>query len=50
MVNKKAIKKNKKGKRYNCKVCGLIVKVDNECGCVDACDIVCCGQAMAPKK
>ena len=45
---KKTIK-NKKGKRYACSVCGLAITVDNICGCVDACDIVCCGKAMKPK-
>lgn len=45
-----AAKKEKKGARYACGVCGLAVRVDEECGCVDVCDIVCCGEAMQPKK
>lgn len=42
---KKAVK-SKKGSRYSCNVCGLVVTVDTICGCVDACDIVCCGEGM----
>jgi hypothetical protein len=34
------------GDQYSCEVCGLVVSVDEACGCVDACDIVCCGQQM----
>ena len=46
---KKAVK-SKKGSRYSCNVCGLVVTVDTLCGCVDACDIVCCGEGMKAKK
>lgn len=46
----KKVVKNKKGSRYSCNVCGIIISVDNECGCVDACDIVCCGEQMKTKK
>jgi hypothetical protein len=42
--------KNKKGGKYSCNVCGLAISVDELCGCVDTCDIVCCGQEMKPKK
>lgn len=50
---KKTVKKttkHKKGSRYACGVCGLAVRVDEACGCVDACEIVCCGQEMKRKK
>jgi len=52
-VAKKAVKKSvkkgaKKGDVYKCGVCGLAVKVDNVCGCVDYCDIVCCEKQMKP--
>ncbi len=49
---KKIVKKktNKKGARYSCQVCGLAVRVDSACGCVDTCDIVCCGEQMKAKK
>jgi hypothetical protein len=55
MVQKKAVKKVsqkgvKKGDVYQCGVCGLAVTVDEVCGCVDACDIVCCEKQMKPKK
>jgi len=40
----------KKGSRYVCSACGLVVTVDNVCGCVEACDIICCGEEMKPKK
>ncbi|MGD9015313.1 MAG: hypothetical protein PVI33_04760 [Candidatus Omnitrophota bacterium] len=43
------IAKTKKGSRYTCYTCGLIVTVDKTCGCVDACDIICCGKEMKPK-
>ena len=43
------ILKAKKGSRYACRVCGLLVTVDKACGCVDACDIICCGLQMKPK-
>ncbi len=45
----------KKGERYECEECGMIVVVEDECGC-DECDIVCCETPMkkvkkvAPKK
>ncbi|MGE5893423.1 MAG: hypothetical protein ACM34I_05160 [bacterium] len=36
------------GNRYECTVCGLAVTVDQECGCIESCDIVCCGEQMRP--
>jgi hypothetical protein len=55
MVKKKPAKKVtkkgvKKGDVYKCSVCGLAVTVDEVCGCVDACDIICCEKPMKPKK
>jgi hypothetical protein len=52
---KKAAKKGverrvKKGDVYKCGVCGLAVTVDEVCGCIDACDIICCEKPMKPKK
>jgi hypothetical protein len=48
---KKAAKKTvKKGDVYKCGVCGLAVTVDEVCGCVDYCDIICCEKPMKPKK
>lgn len=45
-----AKKGSKKGDAYSCGVCGLVVVVDEACGCVDACDLICCDTAMQPKK
>jgi hypothetical protein len=55
MVQKKAVKKAaekavRKGDVYKCGVCGLAVTVDEVCGCVDACDIICCEEPMKPPK
>ena len=48
---KKAAKKGvKKGDVYQCGVCGLAVTVDEVCGCIDYCDIVCCEKPMKAKK
>ena len=50
-ATKKVAKKGvKKGDVYKCGVCGLAVKVDNVCGCVDYCDIVCCEKEMRPAR
>ena len=43
-------KKVKAGDQYSCEVCGLVVSVDEACGCVDACDIICCGEEMKAGK
>ena len=40
----------KKGSKFVCSVCGLAVSVDTVCGCVEACDIICCGKPMKTKK
>jgi hypothetical protein len=45
-----AKKKMTKGTSYACEVCGLVVSVDEVCGCVDYCDIICCGQQMKERK
>ena len=52
MVKKevKKARKTNKGARYACGLCGMIVTVDNVCGCVDTCDIICCGEQMRPKR
>ena len=47
----KSVKKTvKKGDVYKCGVCGIVVSVDEACGCVDTCDIICCDKPMKPKK
>jgi len=55
MATKKVVKKVskkgvKKGEAYKCYTCGLVVSVDEVCGCVDTCDIICCDKQMKPKK
>lgn len=40
----------KKGDKYQCSVCGIAVRIDETCGCVDMCDIICCDTQMKPKK
>jgi len=46
-VAKKAVSK---GQSLECGVCGLAVTIDEDCGCVETCDILCCGQPMKEKK
>lgn len=46
----RSVSKVKKGSSYNCEVCGLVVIVDELCGCVETCDIICCGEPMKPRK
>lgn len=43
---KKTLKIKKGGEKYKCSVCGLVVSVDEPCGCVEAHEIICCGKAM----
>ena len=40
----------KSGDQYKCSVCGLVVSVDETCGCVERCDIVCCDTPMKKKR
>lgn len=49
-VAKKVSKKVAKGSKYECEVCGLVVSVNETCGCVETCDIICCGEQMKTKK
>jgi hypothetical protein len=39
-----------KGSKFACRACGLVVSVDTVCGCIEACDIICCSEPMKPKK
>lgn len=50
MVKKKQTKKVAKKKKLYCEKCGLIVTIDKECGCVDTCDLICCGKNLKEKK
>ncbi len=38
-----------KGEKYECPECGMVVIVEDVCGC-DECDVVCCGVPMELKK
>ena len=42
--------KVKAGDQYKCSVCGLVVSVDETCGCVETCDIMCCDTQMKKKR
>jgi hypothetical protein len=35
----------KKGAKYKCEECGLVVVVEDPCGCA-ACELVCCSAPM----
>lgn len=37
--------KEQKGAKYKCEECGVVVIVDEPCGC-EPCDLVCCGVPM----
>ena len=39
----------KKGEQYKCEECGLVVLVQDDCGCQE-CDIICCGAPMKQVK
>jgi hypothetical protein len=39
----------KKGEKYTCGECGVIVIVDDDCGCAE-CDLICCGAPMKKHK
>ncbi|MCW3998865.1 MAG: hypothetical protein NWE93_01340 [Candidatus Bathyarchaeota archaeon] len=36
----------KQGEQYRCDECGLVVIVQDPCGCEDTCELVCCGEPM----
>jgi len=40
----------KAGDRYLCDACGLAVTVDEECCCLNPCDLVCCDMPMKKKQ
>ncbi len=37
--------KAKKGNKYTCNECGVVLSVDSPCSC-NPCDITCCGEPM----
>ena len=40
---------SRKGAKYECGECGIVVMVDKECGCTP-CDLVCCSAPMKEVK
>lgn len=42
--------KTKKGSKLSCNVCGMVVTVDEVCGCVEEHALICCSTPMKPKK
>ncbi len=40
----------KKGTKYKCEECGLVVVVDEPCGCEPSCTLVCCESSMKEVK
>jgi len=38
--------KAKVGDKLSCGVCGLVVTVDEACGCASIEELVCCGEVM----
>ncbi len=50
-AKKAATRRNPKtGDTYACEVCGLAVVVDEDCGCMEAHDIICCSEPMKKKR
>jgi hypothetical protein len=39
----------KKGEKYKCENCGLVVLVEDPCAC-EPCELVCCSVPMTPVK
>jgi hypothetical protein len=57
MATKKTAKKSskkktviKKGSKYVCSECGVVMVVDEVCGCLEVCDLICCGKQLKIKK
>jgi hypothetical protein len=38
------------GDQYTCETCGLGITVDEECCCVNPCDLVCCDSPMKKRR
>jgi len=47
---KKKKKNTEKKKQLVCKECGLVLTVENDCECIDSCDVICCDEQMKTKK
>jgi hypothetical protein len=46
----KTARKSVKGDSLECSVCGFVVTVDEDCGCVEEHVILCCDEPMKPRK
>lgn len=48
----RTVSKGKKnaGDQYTCETCGLGITVEEECCCVNPCDLVCCDSPMKKKR
>jgi len=42
--------KKQKGAKYKCEECGLVVLVDQPCGCEPTCELMCCETPMKEVK
>lgn len=40
----------KKGEKYECDECGLVIVVEEPCECDETCELVCCQEPMKPVK
>ena len=45
-----AKKETRVGQEYECGVCGVSVTINEDCGCVEECYILCCSEPMQPKR
>jgi len=48
-AKKKTAVKAAAAKKTPAKKTGLAITIDEECGCIEACDILCCGKPMKTK-
>jgi len=46
-IGSSGARKMRSGSRLVCQECGLVLSVDQSCGCIDYCDVICCGQQMS---
>ncbi len=48
---KKAVRKSSvKGQALGCSLCGLVVTIDEDCGCIEEHAILCCEKPMKERK
>ena len=43
-------RKSRAGDRYVCDACGLAITVDEDCCCMDPCDLLCCDMPMRKRR